>query len=881
MTTTRRRESGFYRALLYLYPSAFREEYRDELCRAFIERTRGRSALAAIVLAVADVVPNAFAARWELLRHGAASGLAPAALSGDLRFALRQMTRARLFSAITIVVIALGIGVNAALMTTLDVYAWNPAPGIDTRAPLARLLPSAASKGGTRVRDVRLSYAELVTLREQRTVFDDVAAWDAGSLPADFGAGAEPVLAFFATGNYFRALGAEPTVGVAFADASDEASIPIVVISHNVWTTSFGGAPDVVGKTIRVMNVSFTIVGVAPPRFVGIDVKDLGREAIWIPLGARRLIESDTAQLRAVARLAPGVGADDVARRTAAAAASLARRSPETRARFSVRAERLTGMRSQASDTRELIAAVFIVAALVILITCTNVSTLFLGRAVARRREMGIRLSLGATRLRLVRQALTESLVYSFAGAAVGVALYAVAMKIAYATIPGVVEGIAPNLATFGFAAAFAVTTTIVFGLAPALHATRADIARVVKDGGSHAVRRSRLQAAFVIAQLASSVPALVVASLVLADARAATQGSDAPASVLAMDAQLVRSSRAIAVGGERDSAVATKLAQLSSIRDRVAETPRVQTVGVSLDPGSASFSPSPNTDATISMMEYHVSADYFSTLGIPIQRGRPIGEDEDRPNSLAVVVNRRAAELLWPGQDPIGKRLVRRPSADDEAAVTLEVIGVSGVPPYDKDVPSPVVYAPMATAPVAWFARINVRVAGDARALVPRIRSAVREADPLVAIGHISTLAEQFADQRQEAVEANLAAFAVGLVVLVLASLGLYAIIAFAVAQRTREIGVRLAMGATPVSVARHFFAGGIKVSAIGLAIGLPVTIAAIRIVKANALGLTLQNVTAVLLVIPALVGVAAAASWLPARRAARVDPVTALRAE
>jgi predicted permease len=873
----------WYRALLFLYPGWFRDEYRDELCRAFAHRTRGRSALVVALLAIADVLPNAAAAHWDILRRGAASGLTPPAIAGDIRFALRQMARSKLFSAVVITVIALGIGVNAALMTTLDVYAWSPAPGIDARTSLVRLLPIATSKGSARMRDVRLSYAELVTLREQRGVLADVAAWEAASLPADFGAGAEPVLAFFTTGNYFRMLGAVPSAGATFADASDEVSAPVAVISHNVWTTSFGATPDIVGKAIRVMNVPFTIVGVAPPRFVGVDVKDLGREAIWIPLGARRLVESDTAQLRAIARLARGVHADDVGSRLAPVATNLSRLAPDTRTRFIVRAERLTGMPSGASDTHELIAAAFIVAALVILITCTNVSTLFLGRAVARRREMGIRLSLGATRMRLVRQALTESLVYSAAGALLGVALYAVAMKVAYATIPGIVEGIEPRLSTFGYAAGFAVATTIVFGLAPAFHATRTDIAGVVKDGGSHSVKRSRLHATFVVAQLACSVPALVVTSLVLADARAATQGMAAPASVLTMDAQLVRPSRSMLFGSGRDSAVASKLARLSSIRDQLAGTPGVQTAAISLNGGTASFSPSAAADAAVPMMQYHVSADYFSTLGIPLQRGRAIGEDEDRLGSLAVIVNRRAAELLWPGQDPIGKHLARRdPDAPGGARpIMLEVIGVAGTPPYGDEVPAPIVYAPMSTAPSAWYARVNVRVAGDARTLVPRIRAAVREAEPLVALGNLSTLAEDYADQRREAVQSNLAAFAVGLVVLVLASLGLYAIIAFAVAQRTREIGIRLAMGATPVGVARQFFVGGIAVSAIGLAIGLPITIAAIRVVKANALSFTLHNVTAVLLVIPALIGVAAAASWLPARRAARVDPLTALRAE
>ena len=870
----------WYRALLHLYPGWFRDEYRDELCRAFEQRMRSRSALVVAVLAIADVLPNAAAAHWDILRRGAASGLTPPAIAGDIRFALRQMARARLFSAVTITVIAVGIGVNAALMTTLDVYAWSPAPGIDGGAPLARLLPVASYKGSTRMGGVRLSEAEFTALRQQRAVFADVAGWEATSRPVDFGAGAEPVLTYYTTSNYFRTLGSVASIGATFADASDQSSAPIAVISHTVWTTDFGGVPDVVGKTIRVMNLPFTIVGVAPPRFVGVDVKHLGSPAIWIPLGARRLIESDTLRLQAVARLARGVHPDDVARRIAPVAASLARLSPDTRARFAVRAERLTGMPSEASDTHELVAAVFIVAALVIVITCTNVSTLFLGRAVARRREMGIRLSLGATRTRLIRQALTESLVYSLAGALVGIALYALAMKIAYASISGVVEGIEPRLATFGYAAAFAVATTIVFGLAPALHATRTDIAAVVKDSGFQ-VRRSRLHATFVVAQLACSVPALVVTSLVIEDARTAIDAAVAPASVLTMVADVGRPVRGFIFGGERDSAVATRLATLAGIRDRVAQTAGVRTVTLLVDGGSASFASPGAGHVPVDMHQWHVAADYFSTLGIPVRRGRAIGDDEDRPGSLAVVVNRRAADLLWPGQDPIGKRIVRRSRSEPDASVTQEVIGVAGAPAYDDETPPPAVYAPLSAAPSAWSAQLSVRVAGDGRVFASRIRAAIREVDPLATIGNVSTLAEQYADRHREAVQSNLAAFAVGLVVLLLASLGLYAIIAFSVAQRTREIGIRLAIGATPAGVVRHFFMGGITVSAIGLAIGLPATVVAIRVVKASALGFTLKHLTAVLLVIPALVGVAAVASWLPARRAARVDPLSALRAE
>jgi hypothetical protein len=264
----------------------------------------------------------------------------------------------------------------------------------------------------------------------------------------------------------------------------------------------------------------------------------------------------------------------------------------------------------------------------------------------------------------------------------------------------------------------------------------------------------------------------------------------------------------------------------------------------------------------------------------MPLVRGRAIGAEEDHPGSNAVVVNQAAAELLWPGDDPVGKRLTRR-TGDAGPSTALEVIGLAGIAPYDKQDATPMVFAPLSTAASGWMSAIAVRTSGDARPYVAPIRAAIRELEPYAAVGNVITLAERYAGQRREELQSNAAAFAVGIAALLLASLGLYAIIAFAVTQRTREIGIRLAMGSTPRGIVRHFFRSGLIVSAIGLAIGLPITIAGIYVVKASLIGFTLQNVAAVMIVIPVLIAVAALASWLPARRAGRVDPVIALRTE
>jgi putative ABC transport system permease protein len=883
----------FYRALLHLYPKSFRAEYGEDLYRAFALNTRGRKALAKIAAAIADVAPNALGMRWDALRQVASDGLSLRAAGNDIRFAFRQIARTPLFSGVVISVIALGIGINAGLLTTLNRYAWQPAPGIEPDSRLARLNP-LASRGepGYHAR-VLLSYPDILDLRGQRDVFTEVGAWREASAAADFGGGAETVRASYATANYFRVLGVVMAAGRGFPEGVDTSADPITVIGHSLWMTHFGGSLDAIGKTVRVMDVPLTIVGVAPPNFVGVDVLSLGSPSIWIPLGTQTILDPrtkddlhrrDAMSLRSFARLAPGVSPDVIKRRTEGLAARIAREDEATHKDLAIRAEPLWGMSRERSDTTETEIAFLLVASLIIVITCTNVSALLLGRAVARRREVGVRLSLGASRIRIVRQMMTESLVLATAGAVLGLLIYIVAMRIAYATIPEVIYGLQPEPSTFMFAAIFALAAALAFGLAPALHASGAGVFEVIKNGGAPGIRRSRLQATFVVAQLACSQPILVVTSLVLAGLRAGLDDGavKAPDSVLTMSLELRgRAASGDASSEVRHAAVTSHRARLARLRQRLVEMPNVASVALSIRGGEESFETPEDVSASARIREVHVAAGYFSTLGIPLLRGHAIGALEDQPGSAAIVVNEETAKRLWPNQDPIGKPLIRKARDGEGASRTLEVIGVAAAPSVE-DPSEPVVFTPMATASVTGRTKFAVRsLGGDALALVPPLRAAIREVEPLATIDNVNTLAGQDALRRREAFLSNLAAFVVGAAALLLASLGLYAIIAFAVAQRTQEIGVRLAIGATPSAIVRHFCRDGFKVTLIGLAIGLPVTVAGIRIVQANALGLTLQNVAAVFLVVPVLIVVAGLASWLPARRAGRVDPLVALRTD
>jgi cell division protein FtsX len=365
----------------------------------------------------------------------------------------------------------------------------------------------------------------------------------------------------------------------------------------------------------------------------------------------------------------------------------------------------------------------------------------------------------------------------------------------------------------------------------------------------------------------------LIVTSLVLADIRAHSSSSTtAPASVLTLQADLIRATA--------DSTRLAKPTEIESMRRRLATINGVQSVGISTSVDRASFATSGDVTNGFDVKRRYVTPGYSAVLGISV-RGSAIGGEEDRIGSVAVVVNDALARALWPGQDAVGKRLVMRERDDDHRATTLRVIGVAAQPAYASEPPSPEVLLPMATRTTIKYAEIAVRTSGDARGFVPRIRETIREADPLAAVRTVATLAEQAAGRRREDAQANAAALAIGVVALLLSSLGLYAIIAYSVAQRTREIGIRLAVGATSADVARQFFKHGVIMAAVGVVIGAPLTVVGIQAAEANPPELTFSNVAAVVFVVLVLLLVAAGASWLPARRAARVDPLNALRAE
>jgi predicted permease len=866
----------------------------------------------------------------------------------DVRYALRQIARARAFTAVAVSLLALGIGANVALFTVIHAVQFRPAPGLDDVDDAVRIIPIHVSSRGRRpLAGGYGSYPEFLGYREQREVFSEVATWVDERAPVRVGTSSgsgnsgNSARVIFASSDYFTVLrlrmvrgGGFPRGGDAGADAS-----PVAVASHHFWRRDLDGAADVVGRRIMLNGVAFTIVGVTAEQFNGVDFNDdpvdlfipITLYPVVFPQAPHKLTDEDETSFSYVARLRPGVSRDRanaVAATVAARLGGLRRPSAEARIAPSV-AQRLSGPRGAGggeaysaetspvratrpvgeAETNTMFAVMGTIGLFILLITCTNVSNMLVGRAMGRRHEMGVRLSLGAGRGRIVRQLLTESIVLALLATIFAmVLLHWILQTIAYFT-GAFLPDLSPSWETIVFAASVAIGTGMLFGLAPALHASKAPVSEVLKSGtgGGLDRKRSRLQGSFVVAQLALSIPALSIAAIAVGFVVASatrSKGYDESDRVLTVTLQLP----VARYGGPQADALATQ------VRQRVAAMPGVTHVALgSALPGGGGWQAGwmigpdgsrvrgggfvrPDDPSVLAGNQFRpaflrVDPDFFEITKIPIRRGRGIQKTDVRGASYVIVVSEDYARHVWPNENPIGRTLVRGRTVD----TMYTVVGIAGtVRNFDRDVPT--VYGARAQRSdtaldsrsmvpegddyvQAYQTVMLVRTTNAATGLVPAIRAAILEVDRGFVIPTARTLAARRATQIDNMMEVVYAALGAAAVLLTLSSVGIYAIIAFGVAQRTREIGVRIALGARSFQVVLLFVREGLVLTAVGLFIGLPISIAAIRFIPN--LGTLDSNPYAFAGTAVVLMIVAAFAAWLPARRAARVDPVKALRAE
>jgi predicted permease len=846
----------------------------------------------------------------------------------DLRYGLRMLLHAKGWTAVVVVSLALGIGANTAIFSAINGMLLNRIP-VEDPDSLVRLrfvgrnqmATSSSDYGFTRQiggESMRTTFSYPMYqqfVKDNQTMVALFACAPAGRVNVAVNGQAELASAFVATGNYFQVLGVEASLGRVLAPEDDRATAePVAVISERFWRSRFGSDKSIVGKVISANLVQLTIVGVLPSRFTGVQ-QPLGQPPdITLPVSLEpqinpapvingvaisRLVQPTFWWLQVMGRLKPGVTAEQVqgnlagvfqATARAGLESYLAGLSPEARATASNRnrtaVPRLlaeSGARGIYDANETDLRAIRIltgVVALVLLIVCANVANLLLSRATARQKEVSIRLSVGATRRRLVRQMLVESLLLASLGGALGIGVGYWGKQL----LPEIPGQAAPlDWRVLAFAGVVTVLTGLVFGIAPALRTTRADISSVLKETSRSVTgSRSVLGKSLLVVQVAISLVLVTGAGLflrTLGNLRAVDVGFD-PANLV-----LFRVNPQLNGYDEQRSAalyqqLVERLGALPGVRAATLSNPALLSGSVSQ---SSIFVQGRTYDAGVqqhdSINRLVVAPNFFDVMGIPLKLGRGFSDNENNAKAPKVaIVNEAAAKKYFPEGSPIGRRF----GSSLETTGQLEVVGIVRDAKYDsvRDEVPPTMYVPFRQARMVMPV-IAVRTGGDPLAFVGAIRETVRAIDPNLPMVDVATQMENL-EQRfaQEKVFAQ-AYTLFGVLALALAAVGLYGVMSYNVARRTNEIGIRLALGARREQVLVATMRESLMLVSIGAGIGIAVVLSASRFVASLLFGVPNNDAVSIALATAVLGVVAAIAAYLPARRASRVDPMVALRNE
>jgi predicted permease len=813
----------------------------------------------------------------------------------DIRYAFRILLKSPGFTAVALLSLALGIGANTAIFSLVNAVMLRPIP-VSEPDRLASVFMTDQRNPG----NLPFSHLNYKDVREQNQVFDDLAAFTFGQVNWNPGGESEQLLVQLVSGSYFGLLGVQPALGRGLRAEEDAAPTPVAVISHGFWERSLGSDPAVLGRTLTLNRTPFTIVGVGPRGFTGTTLG--GGPAAWVPMSMHDVVQPNFdwyEQRRGLflfvfGRLKPGVGLEQANANVRTIFAQLEQAFPADNKGRGAGAVALLDARLNpggqgGAPVVQISLVLMTVVGTVLLIACANVANLLLARASRRRREIAVRLALGAERLRLVRQLLTESMVLSLLGAVLGVLLaYWLLDALVAADLPlpvPVGDDLSIDTRVLAFTGILAVATGLLFGLAPAIQGSRPDVVPVLKNESVPAGTGRRGLASFltlrqglVVAQVALSLMALVAAGLFLKSLQQAqrTQTGFETDGVLVLNVNLGREGYT----PERGQLFYEQAAE------RVAALPGVQHAAVAQNPplaGGLLRSVFPEgadttTQDRVLVQVNSISPGYFETIGIPLLRGRAFTRDDAAGAPLVVVVNETMAERFWPGQDAIGKRF--RFFGDEQLTT---IVGIARNSKYNGvlEDPIPFIYQPLRQN-YTPNGTLHVRAAAGAGALAAAVRARVLEIDPTLSVFNIRTLAEQVSDSLGPLRINVIMLASFGVLALSLASIGLYGVASYAVAQRTRELGVRMALGALPSSVLRLVLGRGLVLVAAGVGIGLLLSLALASLVPANLLpNISARDPWTFAATAALLTSIATLATYVPARRATRIDPLVALRAD
>jgi predicted permease len=819
-------------------------------------------------------------------------------LWADVRYGSRMLTKAPGFTAVAVLTLALGIGVNATVFSYVNALLLRPPGGVSQMGGLEEVWLQNTKAAGVE-RFLPLNYPDYVYYRDHNKVFSGMAVFDGDPEQVIWNraGNGEPVMGQIVSGNFFSVIGVRAAVGRTLSPEDDHVaeSQPVTMLSYSFWQTRLGADPNVVGKRLVLNGTECRVVGVAPAGFEGLEIAI--EPDFWVPAAMVEHIKRDTSFLTSrqtywlsgVGRLNTGVGVPEARADLSVLAQQIEKQNPDAERNIDTAIFPVTlvpgPFRGYVGAFTGLLMAVV---GLVLLIACTNAANLMLMRAVGRRREMAIRSALGAGRGRLIRQILVEStLLAAIAGCAGLLLAYWTApllLSLKPASLPIRIE-VPTDWRVVVFTIFASLATGIVFGLAPALRSAKTDLTPALKyESSGGAYQKSRLRGTLVIAQMATCAVLLVGAVLCvrsLMNAQSIDPGFDIRHVAMAeLDIGSVGYTEA--KGRDFDEKLVESVRNLPGVTAAswVSHLP----LGTSRETRSASaFQATPEGYAESapkakknkeSLDVFQVGARYFETMGIPLDRGRDFTAEESKSSQKVTVINETAARLFWPSQDAVGQQLQL---GKQDAYQVIGVVKTGKYRTLGEDA------LPAAYLPIGYAARATLvaRTKNDPRSLIEPIRREIQAIDANVAPTDLETMQQYMTLPLFPARVTGILLGVFGMLALVLAMGGLYGVIAYTTSQRTREIGLRMALGAQQKDIVRLVLKHGLTMTGIGLAAGIAAAFGVTRVLSSLLYGIRADDPATLIGVSCTLISVALLACYVPARRAMRVDPMVALRYE